>query len=492
MSNNGNQIINKLIWIDAKVNNKENKIYQQMLIKKYKLNIFAFEDAKLGIKALEKIQFESIFVITSGTIYPEFFGYMKRTYEELRVVPFSIIFTSSKKNFIEKHKNDEIGKIYNKSFFNRGGVVDKFDGVLSFINDIYTNINTFKTCNKYEGIYTKDYSGLIVFKKFSDISDLPQFYKDIYKNTKIDFNLLNDFTKFFLVNFCTENIEKLLKPLILFKEVPEVIISKWWARTYTHESPFYSVMNKTLMKSEYKEYESYIRLLYRGLACNSYSAKYLSKLVRGTKLDSSEINYLKSISETDTIIFNKSFLSFTINNKKEEISIIDEEVKKESDISMNKKKEKSTYIDEEVSDAFKMAIAFQSNCERKDSSEMEKTSDSCYIANPPKKQLKNTSKAESDEDEEEKKNLNVLIEITNINESDKKNYIISNAYLRDISYYTKEDEVLIFPFTGFEVIGWKKYSFSKGKDKMKGTLFYFKFSKKFKKLIQKKYDKNNK
>ena len=152
MSNNGNQIINKLIWIDAKVNNKENKIYQQMLIKKYKLNIFAFEDAKLGIKALEKIQFESIFVITSGTIYPEFFGYMKRTYEELRVVPFSIIFTSSKKNFIEKHKNDEIGRMYNKSFFNRGGVVDKFDGVLSFINDIYTNINTFKTCNKYEGI----------------------------------------------------------------------------------------------------------------------------------------------------------------------------------------------------------------------------------------------------------------------------------------------------------------------------------------------------
>ena len=114
-----------------------------------------------------------------------------------------------------------------------------------------------------------------------------------------------------MVNFCTKNIEKLLKPLILFKEVPEVIISKWWARTYTHESPFYSVMNKTLMKSEYKEYEIYIRLLYRGLACNSYRPKYFSKLIRGTKLDLSEINYLKSISET-AIIFNKSFLSFTI------------------------------------------------------------------------------------------------------------------------------------------------------------------------------------
>ena len=316
MSQNDSQIIDKLIWIDAKVNNNENKRYQNMLKKKYNLNIQTFEDAKLGIKALEKIQFESIFVITSGTIYPEFFGYMKREYEELRVVPFSIIFTSSTESFFKKHNNDEIGKIYNKTFFNRGGVVDKFDGVLSFIEDIYTNLNNFKTFNKYENKMTKDYTGLIVFKDFNGISSLPDFYKDIYKNKPIDFNLLNDFTKFFLVNFCTKNIEKLLKPLILFKEVPEVIISKWWARTYTHESAFYSVMNKTLMKSEYKEYETYIRLLYRGLACNSYRPKYYSKLVRGTKLDLSEIKYLKSISKKEQIIFNKGFLSFTVNKKK--------------------------------------------------------------------------------------------------------------------------------------------------------------------------------
>ena len=226
MSVNSNEIINKLVWIDAKVNNEENKGYQDILKEKYNLNIYAFEEAYLGINGLEEIKFDSIFVITSGTIYPEFFGYMKKVYEELRVVPFSIIFTSSAESFIEKHKNDEIGKIYNKTFFNRGGVVDRFEEVLAFIDDIYTNLNNFKTWNKYENIFTKDYSGLIVFKKFEDSSSLPEFYKDIYNNKPIDFGLLNDFTKFFLVNFCTKNIEKLLKPLILFKEVPEVIISK--------------------------------------------------------------------------------------------------------------------------------------------------------------------------------------------------------------------------------------------------------------------------
>ena len=79
------KIINRLIWIDAKVNNGENTKYQKHLIEEYKLKIEKYETADEGIEALEKIKFESIFVITSGTIYPEFFSYMKRTYEELRV-----------------------------------------------------------------------------------------------------------------------------------------------------------------------------------------------------------------------------------------------------------------------------------------------------------------------------------------------------------------------------------------------------------------------
>ena len=64
-----------------------------------------------------------------------------------------------------------------------------------------------------------------------------------------------------------------------------MIISKWWARIYTYESPFYSIMNKSLMRKQYKEYEIYIRLLYRGLACNSYKPKFGANLLRGTKLE---------------------------------------------------------------------------------------------------------------------------------------------------------------------------------------------------------------
>lgn len=432
-------IINRLVWIDAKVNNQENTGYQEVLKKEYGLKIQVYDKAENGIKALEQIQFESIFIITSGTIYPEFFKYMKRTFKELRVIPFSIIFTSSTKSFIEKHRYDEIGQLYNKTFYNRGGVVDNFKDVISFIDEIYSNLNCFQIYDKYKGIFTKDYSGLIVFEKVIDHLPLPSFYADIYKNKHINYNELNSFTKFFLRNFCSKNeVEKLLKPLILFKEVPEEIISKYWARAYTYETPFYSIMNKSLMKKEYKEYQIYIKLLYKGLALNSYRPKFEDKLTRGTKLERSEIDYLKSIAGTDQIIFNRSFLSFSL-------------------IKYNENKE--------------IFIGFQLNTVRVDGS---KKGSNCLIANLPKK--------------EKTKTLNVLIELTNIEESEKNNYMISMAQLYDISYYTQEEEVLIFPFTGFEVEGWETTTFNdEDGNQVEGTTFKFKFSKKYFKLIKKKF-----
>ena len=429
------QIINRLIWIDAKVNNNENTKYQTRLKKDYGLNIETYDKAENGINALEKIQFESIFVITSGTIYPEFLGYMKRTFTELRVVPFSIIFTTSTKAFIDKHKNDEIGQLYNKTFYNRGGVVDKFSKVINFIEEIYSNLDSFITNDKYKGIFTKNYKDLIVFEKVGIRLQLPSFYKDIYYNEHINYNELNNFTKFFLQNFCSnKEVEKLLKPLILFKEVPEEIISKYWARAYTYETPFYSIMNKSLMRKEYKEYEIYIKLLYKGLALDSYRPQFGSTISRGTKQEISEINYLKSIAGTEQIIYNRSFLSFSLN--------------KEKSIKFESNQERIVKIDEEL--------------------------DSSSFANPPKKG--------------DTKSFSVLIQLSNINEEDKNKYLISSAQLYDISRYTKEEEVLIFPFTGFEVTDWETTTFDYNDKETEGTCFYFKFSQSYYDKIKEEYD----
>ena len=498
-------IINRLIWIDAKVNNPENRKYIHYLKKKYNLQIDAYETSYDGINALSYIQFESIFVITSGTIYPEFLNYMLREYVNLRVIPFSIIFTSSAFQFIHNHKNDIISKLYNKTFFNRGGVVDTFAQVDSFINEIYTLLNNFKTKNRYEGIFTKNYSGLIVFENVFYKLNLPPFFRDIITNKHIDYSELNNFTKFFLQNFCTPNIEKLLKPLILFKEVPEVIISKYWARVYTHESPFYSVMNICLMKGLYKEYEVYIKLLYRGLACNSYQAKFNTTLTRGTKLELTEINYLKSIAGTGQIIYNKSFLSFSLNRQRS-IEFQDNTMR-ESVIEPNQL-EQSIEQMPLIQPIQQMPLIqpiqqmpliqpiqqmplmqpIQQMPLMQPIQQMRLMQPIQQIIQPLEIRPEKTRELRREIKVIKNESLSVLIEVSNINDYEKNNYLISNAFLKDISCYSKEEEVLVFPFTGFEVTNWET-SFFQMKDgkETKGTIFYFKFSEKYFQEIRKQY-----
>ena len=67
--------------------------------------------------------------------------------------------------------------------------------------------------------------------------------------------------------------------------------------------------------------------------------------------------------------------------------------------------------------------------------------------------------------------------------------MISMAQLYDISYYTQEEEVLIFPFTGFEVEDWETSTFNdKDGYEVEGTTFKFKFSKKYFELIKKNFE----
>ena len=53
---------------------------------------------------------------------------------------------------------------------------------------------------------------------------------------------------------------------------------------------------------------------------------------------------------------------------------------------------------------------------------------------------------------------------------------------------TKEEEILIFPFTGFEVIDWETTTFDYNDKETEGTCFYFKFSQSYYDKIKEEYD----
>ena len=313
--------INKVIWIDKSVYNDENQGYKKIMEDKYGLEVNTFDNAKLGIEAIKETEtYSPIFIITSGSIYPEFYQFFKRAVTYIKNLPVQIIFTSSVQGFKAKHKNDEIGQQIGK-FYNLGGVTDIFSDVENFIVKMNTKLKNYKVNCPYTYSRSQDFTGLQTFSYISESKtlSLPMFYKSILINSKIDYKETLAFIHFVLNNFGNKKIAELFKGMILFNDIPDPILSKFFARGYTLESPFYGIMNQNLMKKNYNYFSTYIKFLYKGIINNSYQPKTDCTLYRGTKLESFEINYLKNILKKKKlnheipIIYCTSFLSFSTN-----------------------------------------------------------------------------------------------------------------------------------------------------------------------------------
>ena len=137
--------IKDVIWIDKNVFNSENQGYKKIMIEKYNLKVNEYDNVKLGIEAIKKAEvYSPIFIITSGSIYPEFYKFFKDAVTYIKNLPVQIIFTSNANSFIETHKNDEIGKQI-KKFYNLGGVTDIFSQVEEFIIKTNNKLKDYKT-----------------------------------------------------------------------------------------------------------------------------------------------------------------------------------------------------------------------------------------------------------------------------------------------------------------------------------------------------------
>ena len=135
--------IKEVIWIDKNVYNDENRGYKKIMVEKYGLNVHEYNNAKNGIEAIKKTEtYSPIFIITSGSIYPEFYKFFKAAVTYIKNLPVQIIFTSNSKSFLTEHKNDEIGKQIGK-FYNLGGVTDEFRQVENFIKSIIKKLKDY-------------------------------------------------------------------------------------------------------------------------------------------------------------------------------------------------------------------------------------------------------------------------------------------------------------------------------------------------------------
>ena len=315
--------IKEVIWIDKNIFNKENQGYKKIMETKYGLYVHEYNDAQKGIEAIKDTEtYSPIFIITSGSIYPEFYKFFKDAVTYIKNLPVQIIFTSSRENFLKQHKNDEIGKQIGK-FYNLGGVTDLFSQVEEFIKNTNNKLKDYKVYCYYTYKSAQDFRGLQTFTYLyeNESLSLPYFYKDILEQKHIEYEEISTLINFMLNNFGNEKICELIKGMILFNDIPEPILSKFFARAYTLESAFYGIMNQNLMQKNYKVYSTYIKLLYKGIRNNSYRPKTDSDLYRGTKLEKFEIKKLQDILENKNsykevpIIYSTSFLSFSTDDQ---------------------------------------------------------------------------------------------------------------------------------------------------------------------------------
>ena len=289
--------IKEVIWIDKSVYNSENQGYKKIMEDKYRLFVREFDDAQKGIEAIKETEtYQPIFIITSGSIYPEFYKFFKAAVTYIKNLPVQIIFTSSRTNFLNQHKNDEIGKQIGK-FYNLGGVTDLFGQVEDFIQKTNKKLKEYRVNCPYSYKRAQDFRGLQTFTYLNNNESLslPSFFKEILNHKLVGYQEITVLVNFMLNNFGNEKICQLIKGMILFNDIPEPILSKFFARAYTLESAFYGIMNQNLMQKNYKVYSTYIKLLYKGIRNNSYRPKTDSISVLSYKIQFLLLNLIKVI-----------------------------------------------------------------------------------------------------------------------------------------------------------------------------------------------------
>ena len=191
-SNSNNKEI--LFWIDPKINNNENRSYQNTINQMNKFILSVFTNVNECISKLKYINFVKTFIIISGSISKDFFIEFEKVIGEIKVNPIIIIFTSSKKVKLIKKNIISLNK---HSLYNINLVFDNFNQVkhqLLLVNnyqihtrDTFINYIGKNNCFTFE--YVSDSKDLnfpltmtehIEIPNKSEISDFNHFLLDKY------------------------------------------------------------------------------------------------------------------------------------------------------------------------------------------------------------------------------------------------------------------------------------------------------------------------
>ena len=329
-----------LIWIDGNYNNEENMTYMRLLKENKNKNLIikpffnvddAFEFIFKNNEFKVLIQFRAIYILISGRLYPDYYKKLKERINKIIFLPICCIFTS--KDLAEEI---EINKItfqeINSPFYNKGGVktefndcIKSFENYSSFYKKLKENKNIKLNNSKKEKNYNEDITFEIIYSKHQMVFPF-LFYEimDLGYNIVPNSDLIK-FETFIQKNFNQEVIRKLIIPMLYLENFPRQIVSKFFARMYAEETPFYSKINEALRKNE-NDYDTFVKAMYEGLYIGSLQEAKDDILYRGSRLSKKEVkNIINSFEEWKKIndknlpqflLYSRTILSFSKNEEK--------------------------------------------------------------------------------------------------------------------------------------------------------------------------------
>jgi len=298
--NDNTSNITNIIWIDPKVDNEEIKSYLKELKNFKNTKISSFKSVMESLTFIKKIKFSETFIIISGSLYTDFIEKFKENLKNIFIIPKIIIFAPNKEQFVENNIN--YNSKYN-SFYNLGGIHISFEDIKNFL---LKSLSKLKDKDELTFEYIDCKEKLV----------LPLLYQSLIEITSTD-----NFEKFteYLYNKYSKNkeINILLNSIKNISDIPRELLSKYYARLYTIESQLCYDINKKLRGKKREKYISYVKLFYEGVKLKSLPLASDNILYRGSKISNDEIikikEYLKNKIKDlpGTIVFSKSFLSFT-------------------------------------------------------------------------------------------------------------------------------------------------------------------------------------
>ena len=292
----------KVIWIDEALESLENKEYAQKLNSFGSFETYLFTNVDQAIVNMKLIKFQQTFIIVSGKLYyPEFVEKFKDNIKDMCFAPKILIFTKNKQDFVMT------SRIQNNTFYNFGGVYDRFDDIIEFLRA--------ETQSKLE--IKKADNVQLTFEYIDNKQKLilPLFFKTLIESTNKN---VDKYTSYLYDEYKeNENVENLLNPIRYISDIPMEILSKYYARLYTAQSDFYNNINKELGQNKVDKYLPFIKTLYEGVKLKSLPLSNDKLLYRGGKISHKEIEDIKKYMKDkiqglpSSIVFSKSFLSFS-------------------------------------------------------------------------------------------------------------------------------------------------------------------------------------